>query len=101
MEKLRHLKESCFELYEKLNNGYACSNSIHKSYNHNLSSDKVYKLINFQDSSTEEKKKIDAQMFRDYGSSGHDLTYFIDNRNIPGFVKTMLVNELENIDIVK
>lgn len=30
-------------------------------------------------------------MFKDYGSKGHDLTYFIDNKNIPNFVKNTRV----------
>ena len=40
-------------------------------------------------------------MFVDYGSVDHDLVYFIENKNIPGFVWDCLVSKLEGNVLVK
>lgn len=85
--QLEHLKQKSLNLYSQLTKQYQTSSSTHKSYNHNLTSDKSYKLLKIMDTTT----KLDCQMFVDYGSIGHDLTYFIDNKNIPNYIKTTLI----------
>lgn len=39
--------------------------------------------------------------FKDYGSIGHDLTYFIENKTIPYFVRHSLISRLEDFEAVK
>jgi len=51
-------------------------------------------LLNVTDQSNPLRTRLDAQMFKNYGSNGHDLTYFIDNKNIPEFIKHNLVSKL-------
>ena len=52
-----------------------------------MAADKFYKVLQIVDDSSPTRAKLDAQMFKNYGSGEHDLTYFIDNKNIPAFVK--------------
>ena len=68
--------------------------TTHQSQLHNLPFEKQYKLLHFEDTPG---KKINAQTFTNYGSPGHDLTYFIDNPNIPTFIKDSLIRHLETL----
>lgn len=72
--------------------------SVHKSKGHNLPFEKQYKLLHFEDVSG---RKINAQSFTNYGSSGHDLTYFINNQNIPKFIHEGLVARISQMDTVQ
>jgi hypothetical protein len=71
---------------------------VHKSQGHNLPFERHYKLIRFKDTGSD--AMLNAQTFTDYGSDGHDLTYFMGNENIPEFIKNHLlykVNDLEPV----
>ena len=48
------------------------------SKKHNLSSEEKYKSVNLDN----ERR---GQFFPSYGEAGHELTYFIGNKNIPEF----------------
>mmetsp|Transcript_29159 Transcript_29159/g.34364 ORF Transcript_29159/g.34364 Transcript_29159/m.34364 type:complete len:252 (-) Transcript_29159:77-832(-) len=69
----------------------------HLSKGHNLPFERSYKLIRFKDT---DSRYVNAQVFSDYGSIGHDLTYFMNNENIPSFVQN-LVSKISLISHVK
>eukprot|EP00933_Yihiella_yeosuensis_P051809 TRINITY_DN49782_c0_g1_i1.p1 TRINITY_DN49782_c0_g1~~TRINITY_DN49782_c0_g1_i1.p1 ORF type:complete len:266 (-),score=41.66 TRINITY_DN49782_c0_g1_i1:400-1197(-) len=70
----------------------------HTSKAHNLPFEKLYKLIRFEDVPG---RILNAQSFVDYGSDGHDLTYFINNENIPSFIHEELVSRISQMSAVK
>ena len=72
--------------------------SIHKSQGHNLPFEKYYRLLHFGDIPG---RKINAQNFVDYGSPGHELTYFINNQNIPRFIHEELINRISQMGPVQ
>jgi len=74
------------------------SASAYKSKSHNLNKDRFYKLLNLQDLPG---RKINAQRFEDYGDTGHELTYFMHNHNIPAFIQELLIPRIEELDVVK
>mmetsp|Transcript_11564 Transcript_11564/g.14352 ORF Transcript_11564/g.14352 Transcript_11564/m.14352 type:complete len:204 (+) Transcript_11564:173-784(+) len=57
---------------------------------HNLDSEEHYKNIVVGD----EGNTRQAQLFENYGSEGHMLTYFQGNNNIPSFVDQLLLSQL-------
>jgi len=68
------------------------------SKQHNLSSDEHYKLLHL---SFPDNVNLDCQYFEEYGEDGHQLIYFIQNKNIPQFIKSKLISEMEKLDEVK
>lgn len=68
------------------------------SKQHNLKSDEHYKLLHL---SYPKDLTLDCQHFEQYGEDGHQLTYFIGNQNIPSFIRSKLINEMEQLDEVK
>jgi hypothetical protein len=72
--------------------------SIHESKGHNLPFERHYSLLYFEDTP---ENKINAQNFVDYGSSGHELTYFIHNHNIPRFIHKDLISRISQIEAVQ
>ena len=67
------------------------------SKQHNLTTDEYYEKIEIVD----HNKRRRAQYFDKYGESGHELTYFMNNSNIPSFVMNDLVSKLVDIQEVK
>ncbi|MFI5344178.1 MAG: hypothetical protein ACHQUC_08155 [Chlamydiales bacterium] len=59
------------------------------SKQHNLSSDESYRIVKLEDG---EKKQIKGLHFDKYSETGHRLTYFIGNDNIPNFVRSTLIS---------
>lgn len=72
--------------------------SMHKSQGHNLLFERHYRLLYFEDTPG---RKINAQNFVDYGSPGHELTYFINNQNIPGFIHEELISRISQMEPVQ
>lgn len=72
--------------------------SFHKSEGHNLPFERHYRLLYFGDTPG---RKINAQNFVDYGSPGHELTYFINNQNIPSCVHEELISRISQIEPVQ
>lgn len=70
----------------------------HKSQGHNLPFERHYRLLYFEDTPG---RKINAQNFVDYGSPGHELTYFINNQNIPSFIHEELINRISQMEPVQ
>lgn len=68
--------------------------SMYKSQGHNLPFKKHYNLLHFEDIL---ERKINAQHFVDYGGPGHELTYFINNQNVPNFIHEGLINRVSQI----
>jgi alkylated DNA repair dioxygenase AlkB len=67
---------------------------VYKSQGHNLPFERHYKLLYFEDMP---RRKINAQNFGDYGSPGHELTYFINNQNIPDFIHKELITRIRQM----
>ncbi len=66
---------------------------IHLSKQHNLIVDRFYQMLN-----------IDGQYcqhFARYTEDGHALTYFQNNKNVPTFVKEMVIQRMEELEEVK
>ncbi len=61
---------------------------------HNLKSDEYYRLVEVDDSSG---RKIEGQHFQKYGEDGHKLTYFVGNKNLPGFLMNGLLSRVLRI----
>lgn len=72
--------------------------SMHKSQGHNLPFERHYRLLYFEDTLG---RKINAQNFVDYGSPGHELTYFINNQNIPSFIHEELISRISQMKPVQ
>lgn len=72
--------------------------STYKSKGHNLPFERHYKLLYFEDIPG---RKIKAQSFTDYGSPGHELTYFINNENIPNLIREGLISHMCQMDPVQ
>ena len=72
--------------------------STHKSQGHNLPFERHYRLIYFEDTPG---RKINAQNFVDYGSPGHELTYFINNQNIPSFIHEGLISRINQLEPIQ
>lgn len=68
------------------------------SQQHNLTSKESYRLVSFDNG---EGRKLSAQHFKRYGEDGHELTYFINNDNIPSFVKRSLISSVEKLSEVQ
>eukprot|EP01098_Paradermamoeba_levis_P003959 TRINITY_DN1740_c0_g1_i1.p1 TRINITY_DN1740_c0_g1~~TRINITY_DN1740_c0_g1_i1.p1 ORF type:complete len:185 (-),score=46.77 TRINITY_DN1740_c0_g1_i1:260-814(-) len=95
------LVQHSFDLKSKIIKRAEAAN-VYKSQGHNLLKERLYKLLYVEDGTKEEPmRRINAQHFTNYGDQGHDLTYFIDNKNIPNFVKEALVPRLEALEVVK
>lgn len=86
------------DLIAKINNqariGTSVKSATYLSKQHNLKSEESYKLVRID-------KTYDAQHFESYGEEGHALTYFINNKNIPSFVKTDLIARLLDLQDIK
>lgn len=72
--------------------------SFYKSHGHNLPFERHYRLLNFEDIPG---RKINTQNFVDYGSPGHELTYFINNQNIPSFIHDELISRINKMESVQ
>ena len=72
--------------------------SFHKSQGHNLPFESHYRLLYFEDTPG---RKINAQNFVDYGSPGHELTYFINNQNIPSSIHEELISRISQMEPVQ
>ncbi|MGE0197299.1 MAG: hypothetical protein AB7H48_07880 [Parachlamydiales bacterium] len=72
--------------------------STHKSQGHNLPFERHYRLLYFEDTPG---RKINAQNFVDYGSPGHELTYFINNQNIPSSIHEELISRISQMEPVQ
>ena len=72
--------------------------SFHKSQGHNLPFERHYRLLCFEDTPG---RKINAQNFVDYGSPGHELTYFINNQNIPSFIHEGLISRINQLEPIQ
>lgn len=55
---------------------------------HNLTSDESYRIVQIKDGN---ERTISCQAFEKYGESGHKLTYFIGNQNLPQFLSNHLI----------
>ena len=64
------------------------------SKKHNLTSEEKYKNVILTDGKR-------GQFFPNYGEEGHELTYFIGNKNMPGFIKERVVSRLYDLDEIK
>jgi hypothetical protein len=69
------------------------------SQQHNLTSDEYFERVEIKDEASE--KTLRAQYFDKYGDHGHQLTYFMNNNNIPSFVKDKLIAKLLKLDNIK
>lgn len=91
---LKSLHTQALDLHDKI-----CTHregaTAHKSQGHNLPFERHYKLLHFEDIP---ERKINAQSFVDYGSPGHELTYFIDNQNVPSFIHENLVTRIKQME---
>lgn len=67
---------------------------VFKSQGHNLPFERHYRRLYFEDTPG---RKINAQNFVDYGGSGHELTYFINNQNVPSFIHEELITRLNQM----
>ena len=72
--------------------------TFYKSQQHNLPFERHYRLLHFDDIPG---RKINAQNFVDYGGRGHELTYFINNENIPSFVHRELISHISRMEPVQ
>lgn len=68
------------------------------SQQHNLSSDEYYERVEILD---DDGKKRRAQYFDKYGDHGHQLTYFMNNSNIPSFIVDNVISKLLNVKEIK
>ena len=83
--------------FRKLSEAAAVKTTTSLSQQHNLSSDEYFERIEITDNSHEDddkKIKRRAQYFDTYGDHGHELTYFMNNSNIPSFVTKKLISKL-------
>lgn len=96
-ETLQLLREQTLELHDKI-----CVHregaSEYQSQGHNLPFERHYRLLFFEDTPG---KKINAQNFVDYGGTGHELTYFIGNHNIPSFIHENLISRISQMEPVQ
>jgi hypothetical protein len=67
------------------------------SSQHNRNTDEYYQLLAISD----QDRKISLQYFNRYGETGHELSYFIGNRNIPSWIKASLISRIEDLPQVK
>jgi hypothetical protein len=66
------------------------------SKQHNLKSEESYRIVTLPNEADEGRRPVIAQYFDKYGEDGHELTYFINNSNIPDFVKHKLIFPLSS-----
>lgn len=95
--KLASLQKESLQLHHTINElGTSAKETSAKTYlskQHNLKSKESYKLLTY----TEGQGRINAQFFKHYGEDGHELTYFIGNKNIPGFIGHSVIVNLETL----
>lgn len=60
--------------------------------------DRSYKLLKIK---YPQFDGIDAQYFERNGEKGHQLTKFVDNKNIPHFIRELVIPELKKLEEIK
>ncbi|MEM1283418.1 MAG: alpha-ketoglutarate-dependent dioxygenase AlkB [Chlamydiota bacterium] len=97
-EDQKNLQEKVINLHTYIVNESKNSNSqrcqTFLSRYHNLSSDEHYRQIQLNDA---QGNKVTCQHFEKYGESGHKLSYFIGNDNLPTFLQSSLLSRILQI----
>lgn len=68
------------------------------SKQHNLTTDEYYERVEVKD---DKGKTCRGQYFDKYGDQGHELTYFMNNSNVPSFVLNQVVTKLCSKEPIK
>jgi hypothetical protein len=97
-EDQNQIQKNAFALHNSIHEAIVSSAKPRVSQKHNLQSVERYLNISLLDI---DARELDAQHFAQYGEGGHELNYFIGNKNIPSFIKGSLIAPLENLEEIQ